>query len=176
MMKYLLSLTLALAATWLLWSGHFKEPFLLILGVLSVALCLFVVFRMRILDNETAPLHFGLRPFLYLPYLVYEIARSNWSVAKIVLSPKMPINRNLTEVQVSQRTAIGRVVMANSITLTPGTVSIRVEGNKILVHALSFQGAAEDESGEMDRRVSAMEGRSLASKDNLSSSESGDTA
>ena len=157
-MKHLVSLAIVLMVTWTVWSGHFHEPFLWMLGVASVAFCLWMVRRMRILDAETAPTQYGIRPLLYLPYLIKEIAESNAEVAKIVLSPRMPLRRTMVEVRSHQRTEVGRVVFANSITLTPGTVSVRVEDDQILVHALSYEGAAEDMSGEMDRRVSKMEG------------------
>lgn len=161
-MKYLLSLAILLSLTWLAWSGHFDEPFLLILAVISVLFSLWIVVRMRIVDNETAPLDFGVRPLLYLPYLLKEVIRSNFEVSRIVMSPRMKLQRNMIEITGHQKTEIGRVVLANSITLTPGTVAIRVEGQKILVHALSFAGAEEDLSGEMDRRVCKIEPPSLS--------------
>lgn len=157
-MKHLVSLAIVLMVTWTVWSGHFHEPFLWLLGIASVAFCIWMVRRMRILDAETAPTQYGIRPLLYLPYLIKEIAQSNAEVARIVLSPRMPLRRTMVEVRSHQRTEVGRVVFANSITLTPGTVSVRVEDDQILVHALSYEGAAEDMSGEMDRRVCRMEG------------------
>lgn len=157
-MKYLLSLAVMLAANWLLWSGHFDNAFLLILGAASLAVTLWIVKRMRIMDSETAPADFGIRPLFYVPYLIKEIAQSNLDVSKIVLSPAMPMQRNMIEVTAKQRSEVGRVVMANSITLTPGTVSIRVAEDKILVHALSLNDAEEDLSGEMNRRVCMIEG------------------
>ena len=154
----MISLGVVLAAVWLVWSGHFDNPFLLLLGGLSVLFTLATVRRMNIADEETAPTFFGLRPLFYLPYLIKEIAQSNWAVSRTVLSSRMKLRRNLLTVPSHQRTEVGRVVYANSITLTPGTVSIRVDGDRVLVHALSFEGAEEDLSGEMDRRVSEMEG------------------
>ena len=147
-----------MAVTWMLWSGH-TEPFVIALGVVSILAVLFLVHRMRIVDNETAPTDFGLRPLLYLPYLFLEIARSNIAVAKTILSPQMPLQRNMVQITAHQKTDIGKVVLANSITLTPGTVTVRFEDDQMLIHALSFVGGEEDLSGDMDRRVCAMEGR-----------------
>ena len=100
----------------------------------------------------------GIRPFTsYLPWLAKEIIVSNIEVARIILSPKMKLQRNMVDVHINQKTEIGRVIMANSITLTPGTVSVNLEDDQVQVHALSFEGAEEDLSGEMDRRVCKLE-------------------
>lgn len=162
-MKHLVSLAAALAITWLLWSGH-TEPFLLGLGGLSIAAVLYMVHRMQILDNETAPTSFGLRPLFYLPYLLKEIVLSNIEVAKIVTSPVMNLQRNMVRITAHQKTDIGKVVLANSITLTPGTVTVLMDDDQLLVHALSFVGAEEDLSGEMDRKVCSMENRGVVTE------------
>ena len=113
---------------------------------------------MGIVDEEGAPAQLGIRPFTwYAPWLIKEIIRSNLEVAKIILSPELRLQRTMVRIPANQKTELGRVIYANSITLTPGTVAVRVEGDKILVHALSFSGAAEDLSGDMDRRVCLLE-------------------
>ena len=152
------TLFVALAASWLLWSGHFGKPFILALGGLSCLFCLWICLRMRIVDEEGAPVHLGIRPLLYAPWLIKEIVKSNVEVTKIVLSPEMKLQRNLIEVGAHPKTALGKVILANSITATPGTVAVSLEDDRILVHALSFEGAEEDLSGEMDRRVCKLEG------------------
>ena len=157
-MKYSVILAMALIVVWLVWSGHFDKPFIIFLGALSCAFSIFLSRRMRIVDEEGAPVQLGIRPFLYYaPWLAKEIAKSNWEVTKIVLSPAMPMQRNMVTVTAHAESQLGRVILANSITLTPGTVSVSMEDDQILVHALSFEGAAEDISGEMDRRVQALE-------------------
>jgi multicomponent Na+:H+ antiporter subunit E len=157
-LKYTITLTALLVASWLLWSGHFHSPFLLALGALSVAFSIYLTMRMGIVDEEGAIVHLGLRPFTsYAPWLIKEIVVSNIEVTQIIIDPEMPIRRNLVEVTASQKTALGRVILANSITLTPGTVSVNVEGDRIIVHALSFEGGEEDLSGEMDERVCRLE-------------------
>ncbi|QEG24221.1 Na+/H+ antiporter subunit E [Mariniblastus fucicola] len=157
-MKYTLTLGIAMAAVWYLWSGH-NEPHLLIIGGLSVLLCLWIARRMGIVDEEGAPAELGIRPFTsYMPWLAKEIVVSNIEVTKTILSSDMKLKRNMIEVGANQKTALGRVILANSITLTPGTVSVQMENDRILVHALSFEGAEEDLSGEMDRRVCRLEG------------------
>ncbi len=157
-MKYSPILGVLLLAAWLLWSGHFDKPFVMALGVLSCAFSLYVALRMEIVDEEGAPWQLGARPFThYAPWLAREIVQSNIEVTRIIISPAMPLQRNMVTVTPHAETELGRVMLANSITLTPGTVSVRMEGDEILVHALSFEGAAEDISGEMDRRICQME-------------------
>jgi multicomponent Na+:H+ antiporter subunit E len=157
-LKYIVTLGLLLLANWLLWSGHFDNPFLIGLGVLSCLGCLFLGRRMQIIDEEGAPAQLGLRPFThYAPWLIKEIIISNWQVAKIVISADMPLKRNLITVNANQKSSLGRVILANSITLTPGTVSVDMQGDRILVHALSLQESAGDESNEMSERVCRLE-------------------
>ncbi len=156
--KYTITLSIALTVSWLLWSGHFDEPFILALGAASVLFCIYLSHRMNIIDEESAPAHLGLRPFTsYAPWLAKEIVLSNIDVTRMLLQPKIPLQRNLIEVKSNQRTELGRVILANSITLTPGTVSVKVVGNKILVHAISQSDAEEDMSGEMGRRICRLE-------------------
>ncbi len=156
-MKYTFWLAVTLSAAWWLWSGK-PVPFIVILGILSVALTIWMSHRMGIDDDEGAPAQLGIRPFTtYLPWLAKEIWDSNIEVTKTILSKDMELKRNMIEVGAHQKTELGRVILANSITLTPGTVSVKLEGDRILVHALSFEGAEEDLSGEMDRRVSQLE-------------------
>lgn len=157
--RYSLYLLALLAINWLLWSGHFDSPLLLSIGLASCLFCLFVSRRMRIVDEEGAPVQLGLRPITrYAPWLAWEVVKSNLEVVRIVLSRRMPLQRNLVEVPITPRTEIGRVILANSVTLTPGTVSVQLEGDRVLVHALSLDDAEEDLEGEMGRRVRELEG------------------
>lgn len=171
-MKHWLTLCLALIATWLFWSGHFENPFILALGVTSALFCLWVCIRMKIVDEEGAPAQLGIvRPFVYGLWLIKEVVKSNIAVTRIILDPELKLQRNLIEINTQTKTELGRVILANSITLTPGTVSVSmdkyltpdsetgdlVEKNRILVHALSFEGAEEDLTGEMEHRVRVVE-------------------
>ena len=152
-----LSLSLVLFGVWLLFSGHYT-PLVVALGVLSCGLVVVIAGRMGVIDAEGHPIEHARRSFGYLPWLFKEIAKANLSVARRILNPRLPINPRLIRVSTSQRSELGRVIYANSITLTPGTVSIRIEGDQILVHALDDEFAADLESGEMDRRVAHLEG------------------
>lgn len=148
---------LALAAVWLLLSGLFK-PLLMGLAVASVLLTLWLAGRMKIVDAETHPVWAALHYVPYWPWLSIEIVKSSIDVARRVLSPSMPISPTVFEVRAGQKTTIGRVVYANSITLTPGTVTLDVDGDRLTVHALSEDTIEELLGGEMDRRVTRAEG------------------
>jgi multicomponent Na+:H+ antiporter subunit E len=152
------SLAIALAALWMLLSFD-HEPLLLAFGVVSVIVVTLLTLGMGLSDREGHPVHLGARGLAYWPWLLLEIAKSNIAVARAILGRRLKITPRLVTVPTSQRTDLGRVVYANSITLTPGTVSIVVKQDSILVHALMEEGAAGLEAGEMDRRVSRMEGQ-----------------
>ena len=156
-MRYPIALGLALLATWLLWSGHYT-PLLLSLGLVSCAGVLMIAMKMGVVDREGAPVELPLRALLYLPWLLWEIMKANLHVAGRILHPRMPISPRLIKVRCTQTHDIGRVIYANSITLTPGTVSVDTQGEEITVHALTAEAAEELLAGTMDRRVTRMEG------------------
>jgi multicomponent Na+:H+ antiporter subunit E len=87
-----------------------------------------------------------------------EIAKAAWNVARIIAHPKLPISPCMTAVDASQKSATGIVTYANSITLTPGTVTIGVKGKRLTVYALTRKGALDVEAGLMDQRVRRFEG------------------
>jgi multicomponent Na+:H+ antiporter subunit E len=161
-LRILLSLGVVLFGVWLLWSGHYSidHTLVLVFGIVSCLAVVAIVRRMGIVDSEGHPIHLAGRALRYAPWLLLAILRSNVDVVLRILNPRLPISPTLIRIRASQKTALGKVIYANSITLTPGTVSVEVEDDLILVHALSQESARELVDGEMDRRVSAMEGAS----------------
>lgn len=149
-------LILCLAGIWLLLSGHF-EPLLLLLGLVSLVISASIARRMDVIDHEGVPLHLSVWTPWYWLWLAREIVTSNVDVAKRVIDPRLPIRPRLFETRASQQTDLGQVIYANSITLTPGTVSVDLDPGIIQVHALTEESAAGVEAGEMDRRVAALE-------------------
>lgn len=153
----LLSFLSALFGFWLLLSGHY-HAFLITAGLVSALAVALFAQRMDVVDHEGHPVHLAPRAVLsYWPWLIKEIAKSAWSVSKIIISPRLPISPTLVTVAATQRTAVGRTTFANSITLTPGTISVEVGRDQILVHALTREAAQDLAGGEMDRRVTAFE-------------------
>lgn len=142
---------------WLALSGHYT-PMLVTAGLVSAALCVVAAIRMRTADDEGLPVQLLFGAVTYFPWLVWEIVKSAWGVTKIVLHPRLPVSATMIVVKASQNTPAGIVTYANSITLTPGTLTVGVNGNELTVHAVTRAGADDLETGRMDRRVKKFEG------------------
>lgn len=142
---------------WLLWSGLFTS-LMLIFGLASCTLVAWIVSRMQVVDSTERPLLIFARMIAYIPWISWEIVKSNIDVAKRIWQRDMPISPTIVTVKASQKTALGLVIHANSITMTPGTLSIDVEPGEIEVHALAAESVADLQNGEMDRRVTKLEG------------------
>ena len=151
------SLFVVLFGTWLLLSGHW-DPFLVGSGAAACVLVAALARRMDAIDGEGHPIGLLWRFPAYLPWLLWKIALANLAVARAILSPAGALDPTAGWVEAHQKTAAGLVAFANSITLTPGTVSLTALPGRIHVHALTRGGLDELKRGEMDRRVRAMEG------------------
>ena len=152
-------LFIALCVGWIVWSGYFK-PLLLGLGLASALVCTYLAFRMRRVDQEGS--QFNVMQHVhqlatYWPWLLLEIGKSNLSVAKKILSPQIEVDPVMIRLKASQTTQMGQVIYGNSITLTPGTITVDIEDGELLVHALEQSGADDLIAGEMDRRITALE-------------------
>ena len=158
-MKHAISSGLVLFAVWLLWSGHFT-PLPVSLGVLSTLAVVLIGKRMQVIDEEGTPLRLPLRALRFLPWLAWQVLKANLHVAGRILGRRVRIQPTLIRVRAGQKRELGRVIYANCITLTPGTVAVDVEGDQILVHALTPEAADSLRSGEMDRKVTDYEGLS----------------
>jgi multicomponent Na+:H+ antiporter subunit E len=152
-----IALFVLLMGLWLLASGHYT-PLLIGFGVVSTVLVVVLASRMGLVDREGVPVHLLSRALRYIPWITWQVILANIDVARRILHPKLPISPRLFEVPTSQRTDLGRVLYANSITLTPGTVSIRVDGHRIVVHAIADEVAESLAEGDMDRQVTRLEG------------------
>ena len=152
-----LSAAVSLFVFWILLSGHFT-PFLLAAGAVSAVAVVAFARRLELVDPEGHPLDSSGSALRYLPWLLKEIAKSAWDVSRIIVDPRLPISPTLVRVKPTQVTAVGRVTYANSITLTPGTITILAGRHEFLVHALTAAGAESLAEGDMDRRVTRFEG------------------
>ena len=153
------SLSATLFAFWLALSGHYTSTLIIIGAICSILIVAFSV-RMSVVDEEGHPIHLVFRAITYWPWLIGEIAKSAFDVTLIILNPKLPISPTMVKIKAVQKTGLGVSIFANSITLTPGTISVDVIGGEILVHALSKSGAEDLQEGTMNRRVAKFEGRS----------------
>jgi len=153
------SLSATLFSFWLALSGQYNTTFFII-GIICAILVSVLGVRMAVVDEEGHPIHLAIRALTYWPWLFWEIAKSAVNVTSIILSPKLPISPTMVKIKASQKTGLGVSIFANSITLTPGTISVDVVGGEILVHALSKSGADDLQEGTMNRRVTKFEGSS----------------
>lgn len=150
------SVFVILLAFWLLLSGYFT-PFLIAAGVGSALAVVLFARRMEVVDREGHPVALWRVLVLYWPWLAIEIVKSGWEVSRLIVHPKLPISPTLVRFRPSQRSTVGLVTHANSITLTPGTITIEAASTEFLVHALTRSGAAGCVGSEMDRRVTLLE-------------------
>ena len=148
-------LAVLLMLAWVLWSGYLK-PLLLGLGVFSSILVVYLDHRMRLQDTHFLDGRFLLRLLRYWGWLAREVLRSSLEVTRIVLSPKLPISPTVAEFDTRCTLPLDQAILGNSITLTPGTLTIQVDDGHFLVHALTEAGARDILAGEMDRRVAAL--------------------
>ena len=151
MLPRMLVLFVSLVAAWLLWSGLYK-PLLLSLGALSCLLTFWLVRRMGYFEGELFALRFSLRLLKFWYWLGGQIIRSSIDVTRIVFDPKLPISPRVFELRASS----DHVFVGNSITLTPGTLTIDLDDGVLQVHALTEVIANELAEGEMDRRVTGL--------------------
>lgn len=150
---------------WLLLSGQF-HPILLAAGVVSSLLVARWSHDLLIGRVDRAPdLGRAFRLVAYLPWLFWQIILANLHVIYLVLHPRMPLNPGLVRFENELKTDLGIVILANSITLTPGTVTIEGNHREFVVHSLSRQVADGLLSGEMQSRVKALEGGAKEGKE-----------
>lgn len=155
-MRYI-SLGGFLLAFWLALSGHYTI-WLVSAGAASAAVCVYAAGRVKIVDHEGHPVELLAATLTYYPWLIAEIIKSAWSVTKVILQPGLPISPTMTVITAKQKTSSGIATFGNSITLTPGTITVGVSGKELTVHALVEDGARDLEAGGMNTRVAQFEG------------------
>ncbi len=154
-------LVIALSGLWLLLSGFFDNKLLLTFGAISVALSVWLAKRAGMLDDEGVPSSMFPRVFGYWFWLTFEIGKSNVTVIRQALAVNPQISPKWIRVPIKTESHPGIATFANSITLTPGTVSVDLEPDHILVHALTEELADEAAIADMGERVAKIEAKSL---------------
>ena len=149
-----ITLFIVLFGFWLLMSGYYT-PLILSLGVISCLLCVYLTIKGKFLDNETLPIYFFPRLIQYTLWLVKEILKSNIQTAKVIIMKSE--EPELFSVKATQKTNEGKVTYANSITLTPGTVTTQIKNDIFEVHALTKDFGDDVRSSEMDKMVTWLE-------------------
>jgi multicomponent Na+:H+ antiporter subunit E len=153
---HVVSLYLVLLSTWILLSGQFT-PLHLGSGVVCSGLVTYLALRKGVADKEGHPVHLLTATLTYWPWLLSQILLANMDVIYRVWHPRLPISPCLLRVPRKTRTDLGTVIYANSITLTPGTVTVDVGEKNLLVHALTRAGGESLLDGEMQDRVRRLE-------------------
>jgi multicomponent Na+:H+ antiporter subunit E len=163
--RLMLQLTV-LFAFWFILSGKLEAKYL-IFGLVAAALVTFVTQDLlepeerggkRTLSSATSPLKTAWRLFSYFGWLVYEIVQANLQVAYLVLHPKLPIDPGLLRFRTRLQSKVGHILLANSITLTPGTITVDLTEGTYLVHALVPGAAGSLLEAKMQSRLEAIFG------------------
>ena len=149
-----ITLFIVLFGFWLLMSGYYT-PLILSLGVISCLLCVYLTIKGKFLDNETLPIYFFPRLIQYTLWLIKEILKSNIATAKVIIMKSE--EPELFSVKATQKTNEGKVTYANSITLTPGTVTTQIKNDIFEVHALTKDFGDDVRSSDMDKMVTWLE-------------------
>lgn len=149
------SLAALLCLFWLVTSGR-TEPLLLGFMAVSCAIVVLLSHRFKTVDAEGHPIQLLPRAVPFWGWLLVQVLKSNLDVLRILLRPTLRIAPRIVRVPTVQRTDLGRTILANCITLTPGTVTLEVHDEHLVVHALTEAAAQDVLGGEMDRRVAAM--------------------
>lgn len=153
-MSYLPGLLVALAAFWFLLSGQ-TAPMFIALGVLSLLVSLALAARLKIIDRDASPYHRIAQLLVYFGWLLVEIVKANVAVIARIVGPRHAIDPVMVNLRTTARTDLGKALFANSITLTPGTVTVDVDGDNVKVHALVRENSPASSFATMDRKSAA---------------------
>jgi multicomponent Na+:H+ antiporter subunit E len=150
--KHIISLGALLFALWLGLSGQINA-LMISLGLASTIVIVAITHRMDTIDNETYPAHMNLLLLRFWLFLAREVVIANIDVVKRIFRPGKNISPQLFELPLTLKTDVSRVIYANAITLTPGTVSANLDKKTVTVHTLSIEAAEDLSSGRMASAV-----------------------
>ena len=155
-MRYPVSLFILLSAFWLVNSSA-NNTLLLSLGIASVLIVLFFTHKLKLLDKESLPLHLFTRIFPFYLWLIREIVLGCCYVLKKILLRHQPITPVTVTIETNFNEELSQVIFANSLTLVPGTLCLKITENSVLVHVLSEQLAAQLQSNDMASKIKRLE-------------------
>ena len=150
--KHIISLGILLFALWVLLSGK-VNALLLSLGLASTVIIVLITRRMDRIDREKYPTHMTILLWRFWLFMAREIIISNIDVIKRILKPGRNISPQFFDIKLKHKADLSHVIYANSITLTPGTVSVDMDDKTITVHSISLEGANDLRSGRMENVV-----------------------
>ena len=150
-MRYIRS-ALFVAVVWLLLSGHYTT-LILSLGVISVMIVIWFLQRMDRVDGELGVLPMRPRLVYYLLWLMWQVVLSNIDLVRRIWDPALPISPTWQRLDIKVTSSLGKTLYANSITLTPGTLTTDIREDHFMVHSLSSDGIDELRKGGMEREI-----------------------
>ena len=155
-------MSLVYFALWVIFNGRITLEIIIFGVILSLLLDMFVKKFLHL--NLTAAKFFKFLKifpdvFFYAVVLLVEIIRANLAITRLVLAPDLEVEPCLVKFNTPLKTEAARVVLANSITLTPGTITVSLEGNELLVHALNREIARGLEGSIFERLLARIERR-----------------
>lgn len=150
---------------WILISGHYQLKYLLI-GAGASALVTYLTHDLlytRHSGKTIAPgarftLSCSVRLIAYIPWLVWAIIKANIQVAILIMHPKMPVDPGFLQFKTQMKRKISQVTLANSITLTPGTITVDLSNDTYIVHAITRKAACDLESALMQNKAGTIFG------------------
>ena len=143
---------------WLILSGHYS-PLLITIGIASVIFVVYLSTRMRVIGTGEHRLTLYLRLPVYAVWLTWQIILSNLQVAYRIVHPRLPIKPQYIKVKLAGNHPLLHLIHANSITLTPGTISVDIEDGFIHVHALSDANVRDLLDGKMTEKILWLQGK-----------------
>ncbi len=155
-MRHTVSTFVLLSGIWLANSGHYTE-LIMSFGLISVLFVVWLSHRMDVVDHESQPIHLTSKLPKYYLWLLVKIVQGNIEVVKRIWSPTLDISPCVGRFPLPQGSDMAKVIYTNSITLTPGTISIDIESDEVVVHALTKEALEEVKKGVMARQVNALE-------------------
>tara|TARA_B100000963_G_C22601451_1_gene660419 strand:- start:30 stop:524 length:495 start_codon:yes stop_codon:yes gene_type:complete len=139
---------------WFVLSGYLKT-LLLFLGLISVLFVIWMSYRANALAEDSLPIKLILKLPLYWLWLFKEIFKSGITTTVLIWNGKFA--PELIRIKASQKSTTGIANYANAITLTPGTVTIEVDKNNFLVHALNKKLSEDLQSEDMDKVITNLD-------------------
>jgi multicomponent Na+:H+ antiporter subunit E len=122
---------------------------LLLGAVISVALTFILAKHVNFTLDYRFPVRLLVFVFAYVPLFVFQLILSNIDVAFRVLSPKIPLNPGFVKISTDLKGDFAKLTLANSITLTPGTLSVDIDGSDIYIHTVDVKGKTPEENREI---------------------------
>ena len=150
-MRYIRS-SLLVAVVWLLLSGHYTA-LILSFGAVSVLIVIWFMWRMERVDEKLDVLPMRPRVLYYLLWLMWQVVRSNIDLVRRIWDPALPIRPTWQRLDIKVTSPLAKTLYANSITLTPGTLTTNVREDHFMVHSLSPDGIEDLRKGVMEEQI-----------------------